>query len=264
MQRVSGIDFSGGVNAGRKIWIASGHVENDALWIDACIRGEALPGSSRQRAECLAALRAFIRSAGDTLVGVDFPLGLPHALMNGQTWLQFIQAFADRFTTPQQFRQTCWRAAHGRELKRRTDIETKTPFSPCNLRLYRQTYCGLRDMIAPLVGERSVRVLPMQASRPGLPCLIEICPASTLKRMNWYRSYKGRSISQRTARLTILRSLRRERVQLAGRLKSIVLADPEGDALDSVLAAWAAYRTLSQLDRVPRDPLYQHEGYVFV
>src|SRR5512145_141110 len=155
MQRLIGIDFSGGVNAGRKIWIARGRVEDDTLWIDTCIRGEALPGASRDRAECLAALRAFIRSAGEALVGLDFPLGLPSELMNGQTWLQFIHAFADRFATPQHFRQACLHAAHGRELKRRTDVEAKTPFSPYNLRLYRQTYYGFRDVIAPLVHERS-------------------------------------------------------------------------------------------------------------
>ena len=264
MQRIVGIDFSGGVNAGRKIWIAEGHVESGALLIDACMRGEALPGASRQRAECLAALRAYLRSAGAAFVGVDFPLGLPRALMNGQTWLQFIQSFAHRFATPQQFRQACWRAARGRELKRRTDIETKTPFSPYNLRLYRQTYYGLRDIVAPLVCERSVRVLPMQTGRSGLPRVIEVCPASTLKRVNWYRSYKGRTISQRTARLVILQSLRREGVQLASRLRPSVLADPEGDALDSVIAAWAAYRTLSHLDMTPRDLVYKQEGRVFV
>ncbi len=264
MQHIIGIDFSGGVNAGRKIWIAEGRVESGALLIEACLRGEALPGSSRQRAECLAALRAYIRSTGEALVGVDFPLGLPHALMNGRTWLQFIQTFADRFATPQQFRQACQHAAHGRELKRRTDIETKTPFSPYNLRLYRQTYHGLRDIIAPLVCERAVRVLPMQTGRSGLPRLIEVCPASTLKRMNWYSSYKGRAISQRTARLVILQSLRREGVQLAGRLRPGVLADPEGDALDSILAAWAAYRSLSLLDRMPRASRYEQEGRVFV
>jgi hypothetical protein len=33
----------------------------------------------------------------------------------------------------------------------------------------------LRDVIAPLVHERSVRVLPMQTGRSGLPRLIEIC-----------------------------------------------------------------------------------------
>jgi hypothetical protein len=264
MRRFIGIDFSGGINAGRKIWIASGHVENDALLIDTCVRGEALPDSSRERAVCLAALRTFIRSAGEVLIGLDFPLSLPAELMNGQTWLQFIRTFAERFATPQDFRQACMRAAHGRELKRRTEIETKAPFSPYNLRLYRQTYYGLREVIAPLVRDRSVRLQPMQSNRSGVPSLIEICPASTLKQMDWYRPYKGRSIEQRAARLMIWRSLPREGVQLAGLLKPIVLADPEGDALDSILAAWAAFRSLPQLVQVQRDPLYRREGYVFV
>jgi hypothetical protein len=264
MPGIIGIDFSGGVYAGRKIWIASGRVESAALLIDTCARGEALLDSGRERALCLAALRAFIRSAGEAFIGLDFPFSLPANMMNGQTWLQFIRGFAERFATPQYFRQACLRAAHGRELKRRTDIETKTPFSPYNLRLYRQTYYGLRDVIAPLVRERSVRVWPMQSSRSGVPRLIEICPASTLKQMKWYRPYKGRSSEQRTARLMILRSLQREGVRLARQLKPIVSDDPEGDALDSILAAWAAYRSRSKLDRIPRNPLYQHEGYVFV
>jgi hypothetical protein len=229
MQHIIGIDFSGGVSAGRKIWIARGRVENNVLVIETCVRGEALPGSGRERTACLAALRAFLQSTGDAIIGVDFPLGLPRELMRGQTWLQFLHAFAGRFATPQHFRQACWRAARGRELKRRTDIEAKTPFSPYNLRLYRQTYFGLRDVIAPLVQERSVRVLPMQTSRS-----------------------------------TILRSLQREGVQLAGWLEPIVLADPEGDALDSIVAAWAAYRALPQLDRMPRALLYRQEGCVFI
>src|SRR5512143_2660026 len=160
-----GIDFSGGVNAGQKIWIASGRAENDVLLIETCLQGEALPDSSREREKSLAALRVFIRSAGESLIGLDFPLGLPCELLPDQTWLQFIRSFADRFATPQQFRQACWRAAPGRELKRRTDVEAQTPFSPYNLRLYRQTYYGLRDVIAPLVCERAVRVLPMQRRR---------------------------------------------------------------------------------------------------
>jgi hypothetical protein len=264
MQRFIGIDFSGGVNAGRKIWIASGRVEHETLLIESCLRGEALPDSSCERAACLAALRAFIRSTDDALIGLDFPLSLPAHLMQGQTWLQFIRTFSDCYATPQRFRQVCLRAAHGHELKRRTEIETKTPFSPYNLRLYRQTYYGLRDVIAPLVREQAARVRPMQSSRSGAPNLIEICPTSTLKQLKWYRSYKGRSIEHRAARLAILRSLQREGVQLAGQLQPIVLADPEGDALDSILAAWAAYRSRSQLDQVSRHPLYRREGYVFV
>ena len=264
MQRFIGIDFSGGVNAARKIWIAVGRVENDALLIDTCLRGEALPGSGRERTECLGRFARLSDRPASALIGVDFPLGLPRALLGGQTWPQFIRSFSERYTTPQQFRQACLDAAHGRELKRRTDVEAKTPFSPYNLRLYRQTYYGLRDVIVPLVIERSVRVLPMQSRQASLPSLIEICPASTLRWKNWYRPYKGRSVEQRAARVMLLRSLQRASVQLAGQLKPIVLADPEGDALDSLLAAWAAYRSQTQIDRRPSHLLYKREGYVFV
>jgi hypothetical protein len=264
-RRIVGIDFSGGVNAGRKIWIACGRVENSALLIDTCLRGEALPDSSRDRTACLAALRAFIRSSGDALIGLDFPLSLPRDLLDNQTWLQFIHAFAARFATPQQFRQACFTAAHGRELKRRTDLEAKTPFSPYNLRLYRQTYYGLRDVIAPLVDDRSVRVLPLQNDRSGLPSLIEICPASTLKRLNLYQPYKGNSIERYYARASIWRSLQHKGIKLASRLKPIVLADPEGDALDSLIAAWATYQAQhlieQRTDRAAHE--YRCEGYVY-
>ncbi len=150
-RRIYGVDFSGSVDAGRKIWLAAGRAEDDTLIIDECLRGEALPGSSRERETCLAALRAFIAQSGEVIFGLDFPLSVPQVVFADQTWLQFIHSFAQRFPSPQHFRDQCFKAAHGREIKRATDIESKTPFSPYNLRLYRQTYYGLRDVIGPLV-----------------------------------------------------------------------------------------------------------------
>lgn len=265
MQRIIGVDFSGGTQAGQKIWLAVGRVEDDRLLIDECVRGAALPGSSRDRTRCLAALRAFIRSAGNALIGLDFPFGLPCELIAEKQWTAFIRSFPARYTTPQDFRQACFLAAHARELKRVTDVETKTPFSPYNLRLYRQTYYGLRDVIGPLVRERSVCVLPLQPPRSGVPHLIEICPASTLKRMKRYLPYKGKSAEQGEARALIWRSLQREGLGLAGRLKPIVLADPEGDALDSVIATWAAYQAQKAIEQGSdrTKPVYRIEGYVY-
>jgi hypothetical protein len=265
MQRIIGVDFSGGAQAGQKIWLAVGRVEDDRLFIDECVRGAALPDSSRDRSRCLAALRAFIRSAGDALIGLDFPLSLPHELIAEKRWEQFIRSFPTRYAVPQDFRRACFTAAHERELKRVTDIEARTPFSPYNLRLYRQTYYGLRDVISPLVHDRSVCVLPLQSVRSGVPHLIEICPASTLKSMNLYRPYKGKSIEQRETRALIWRSLQHEGLKLASRLKPIVLADPEGDALDSIIAAWATYQARTMIDRgIDRArPEYRMEGYVY-
>jgi hypothetical protein len=81
-----------------------------------------------------------------------------------------IRGFAERFATPHFDRRL---RALRRELKRRTDIETATPFSPYNLRLYR-THYGLRDVIALLVRSDLVRVYDEAADR--VPRLIETAP----------------------------------------------------------------------------------------
>jgi len=135
--RVYGVDFSGAVDAGRRIWIASGVIEKRALRIEECRRGEALPGSGRAREQCLAALREFIRSRRGCAFGLDFPFGLPRALVKEASWEEFVRAFPDRYSTPEEFRDVCQRASCGVELRRATDRESRTPFSPYNLRVYR-------------------------------------------------------------------------------------------------------------------------------
>ena len=59
------------------------------------------------------------------------------------------------------------------------------------LRLYRQTYFGIRDVLYPLARDQQVCVLPMQSVLPDRAWILKICPASTLKRENLYlRRYK--------------------------------------------------------------------------
>lgn len=141
-------------------------------------------------------------------------------------------------------------------------------FVPYNLRLYRQTYFGLRDVLYPLVRDGRASVLPMQRAQPDRAWLLEICPASTLKREGMYWPYKGKMDEHRTARASIL-----ERLEATGTLsipapavRSAVLEDRGGDALDSVIAALAAFRAL----RAPAFPgvegndAYVLEGYVYV
>ncbi len=180
--RVFGVDFSGAADAGRKIWIASGIIRGRGLRIEQCVRAEALPGSGRDRDLGLTALRRFIAEAGASAFGLDFPFGLPRCLVVEKTWEDFLSAFSSRYPDAERFRRACQRAAGGAELKRVTDRETRTPFCVYNLRLFRQTYFGLRDLLAPLVRGRRVRVLPMQRAAAGIPSILEICPASTLKR----------------------------------------------------------------------------------
>ncbi len=266
-RRIFGVDFSGATDAGRKIWIASGRIEGGGWLIDDCVRGEALPDSSRDRARCLSALRGFIAESGEAIFGLDFPFGLPRAVVNEDRWADFARSFSERYATPQQFRRACFEAANGRELKRVTDVASKTPFSPYNLRLYRQTFYGLRDLIGPLIADRVACALPMQRARSNVPWLIEICPASTLKQLNLYVAYKGRTADHCAARSAIVCSIQRQTpLKLSTPVRSAVIDDAEGDALDSVIAALAAFRMRHGHARWPATTtrIYRREGYVFV
>jgi hypothetical protein len=267
--RVVGVDFSGGATAGRKVWVATGRVESGRLVAETCRRGDTLPGSGRSRDACLPALRSLLAAAGPCAVGLDFPFSVARSLIPaGLTWEAWIRGFAEQYPTAAEFRRRCAEQALAqtgrKELRRLTDIEAKTPFAPTNLRLFRQTYYGIRDVLAPLVAAQAVSVLPMQPPHPDRPWLIEVCPASTLKRLNRYRPYKGRAFHAARARLMD---------QLAAAfpmtvpesVRSLAIDDAEGDALDAVIAAAAAFQALREgaLSPVPSVPEYRLEGHVY-
>jgi hypothetical protein len=267
-RRVYGVDFSGAKDAGNRIWIASGIVDEDALLIEACYRARDLPGSARGRERCLEALRCFIAEETGAAFGLDFPFGLPRELVAQDSWQGFALSFPEFYASPEALRRFCREAAGGRELKRVTDRESNTPFSPYNLRLYRQTYYGIRDILHPLVRDDLACVLPMQPARPGRPRVLEICPASTLKREGLYEPYKGRTGTHRASREVIL-----DRLQAVAPLaiprqavRSAILEDRGGDALDSVVAALAVLRALRDpsLRTVEGYVAHTVEGYVYV
>lgn len=244
-KEIYGIDFSGAKNAGKKIWLARGESRADGLRIDKCQRARDFLGVAQQRDICLAALRDFMASRKVAAFGVDFPFGLPKALAGGTGWALLLRSFPKRYKTPEQFYEETHRATCGREPKRVTDVVSKTPFSPINRRIFRQTYFGIHDVLAPLVCGRRACVLPMQKPRIGKPWILEVCPASTLKRLRSYKPYKGREDSKRAARRAILQTLEvTGPLAIADSLRSVVLDDPEGDALDSIIAAFATSRAL--------------------
>jgi hypothetical protein len=265
-RRVYGVDFSGAAHAGKKIWVTSGVIERDTLHIDACRRGADLPASGRDRDRCLAALRDIIQREEASAFGLDFPFGLPRDLVEEGTWEDFVLSFPDRYDSPAAFRETC-RTDAGVELKRVTDRESRTPFSPYNIRLYRQTYFGIRDVLVPLVRDQLACVLPMQPGLPERPWVMEICPASTLKRAHLYWPYKGKSREHHKARARILEAVEEMApLSFPARLRSVVLDDPDGDALDSVVAVFAVFRALCSPDGLAAgsNDAYALEGYVYV
>lgn len=261
-----GVDFSGAQNAGRRIWLAVANVEGDTLVVQTIQRAADLPGGAINRDQAIIALGDFIASAPPrSLFGLDFPFGLPLMLVNTTTWADFALRFGDDYPDAEIFPAYCRDVTNGKELRRLTDEEAKTPFCAYNLRLYRQTYYGIRDLLAPLVREELVSVLPMTRAAER-PWLIEVCPASTLKRLNLYRPYKGNDAGRQTARAQILDAL--SDLYLAPDMRALVLSDANGDVLDSILCAYTAYKvsaTPRQLFLYAQNEVeYQLEGYVYV
>jgi hypothetical protein len=266
--RVYGVDFSGGTDAGRKIWIAGGTVSDGILRLDICQRVATLPDSGWAREAALEALRHFIERQAPCVVGLDFPFGLPRRLMDADRWEVFAQDFRNSFADADALQKACtdkaMKLADQKELRRATDVMAKTPFSPYNRRLYRQTFYGIRDVLAPLMADGVACVLPMQPPCAGKAWLLEICPASTLKQMEEYRRYKG--VKYTATRDEILTTIaQRLHVMVPESVRAEVLADREADALDSIIAAATAACALRESIACGDDgDASQVEGLVFL
>jgi hypothetical protein len=248
--RILGVDFSSASDAGRKIWIAEGRTDKKgALELISCVAAIDLPGGGSAPAQAVPALTRHIAglggsNGGDARVGCDFPFGLPRNLVNARSWHGFALRYADDFIDADTFRSLMRAQQNAIEHKRATDRIAGTPFNSYNLRLYRQTWWGIAGVVRPLVAARKAVVRPQQKLVTGKPVLMEICPASSLKSIDLYPSYKGREPKHRKARQRILDGLV-ERGALAApdrRMRSLLLENIGGDALDAVIGAIAAAR----------------------
>jgi hypothetical protein len=260
--RILGIDFSGARDAGRKIWIAEGRRTDGPLKIDVCRPALELPGGGRAPEIAIAALARHVIAEPNTIAGCDFPFSLPTQLVGAKDWRSFTVNFRQRFVDPLSFHDLCHQATGGIEIKRRTDREDKTPFNSFNLRLYRQTWWGIGHLLAPLVADDAVRIWPQMTRVDGKPTMVEVCAACSLIRLDCYPSYKGRTKKHRDARKRILDLLiaRGFLVTPKRLLRSMLLDNQGGDALDAVIGAVAVNRsTLS----AKRDRIDKLEGRVF-
>ena len=268
-QHIYGIDFSGAQDAGKKIWIAKGVVKTDSLLIEDCFRARDLQDSGNELETCLPALRNLIKEHSDSTFGMDFPFGLPKDLVAQDSWKDFILKFPSLYSSPEYFKEKCFLEAGRREQKRNTDIKSKTPFSPYNLRVFKQTYYGILKIITPLIREDIARVLPMQKPKPGRCLILEICPASTLKHYNLYQKYKypEEKDDRPETRLKILKEIeKRGNLKFKDKgIRKLVIQDRNGDALDSVIAAFATFRAVQDgLSPKTENKDYMIEGYVYV
>uniref|UniRef100_A0A7V4G8M2 DUF429 domain-containing protein n=1 Tax=Desulfobacca acetoxidans TaxID=60893 RepID=A0A7V4G8M2_9BACT len=267
--KIYGIDFSGAAAAGKHIWIAAGRMEQGKLCIKSCRPAAAFLNAQPRREVILADLARFVGSQENAVFAFDFPFGLPVTLLTAlgyRDWQEMVLAFPRRFPEAHSFRQTC-KQFSAVELKRTTDRETKTPFSPYNLRMFRQTYYGISTILHQVVAHDQAAVLPMQPYVPGKAAIIEICPAATLQKEminKAYRGYKSVSPHGFTQRAAILAHFEKLGVVPAGQqLRKKILADPRGDALDSLIAGFAAYRAYASGFAAASQQPYALEGFVY-
>jgi hypothetical protein len=221
-------------------------------------RAADLPDGGAERDPALAALLSWLEEYPGAAIGCDFPFALTETVLDRISWESWLFSLAGRFADAE-----AMRAAYPEE-KRQTDVVAKTPFAPLNLRLYRQTFHGLRDLLAPLV-QQGARVLPFHDPEPGRTWLLEVCPASLLKREKLYLSYKGKSPQQVINREEILREMTsRTGALIPEAIAERAIANSEGDALDAILAALVTARVLRQPEGLQsRNELERSEGRVY-
>jgi len=261
--RILGVDFSGASDAGRKIWVAEGRTtDTGALELVICIPAMDLPGGGVRPEQAVAALARHILRDPATLAGCDFPFSLPRDLVTARTWKSFALRYAAEFVDAESFRSIMRSRHNAIEHKRMTDRIAGTPFNSYNLRLYRQTWWGITGLLNPLVRSGRAIVRPQQKLSAGKPTLIEVCAACTLKSIKLYPPYKGREAAHRRARRKIVDGLI-ERGALAAprrRMRSLLLDNEGGDALDAVIGAVATGR--ADLAKEP-DAYQRLEGRVY-
>lgn len=264
---IYGVDFSGGQNAHRYIWVAKCEPQRERLRVVSCRQAGELEGATGLE-PALASLRRLIASEPGSLAGMDFPFSVPAGMMQGLAWEQFAKSLYEKFSGPLAFSETMHTLTGGSEPRRAGDVAARTPFSPINRRVVYQTFHGTGGVLWPLVRDGVACVLPAQVRVPGRATVIEVCPASTLISIGIKsKLYKGKMPAHRAKRQEILERLTsRHCVEVPDApLRERVLSNTGGDALDAIIAATAAFAAarLGDLHEGPRNPIERLEGRIY-
>ena len=131
--------------------------------------------------------------------------------------------------------RTAVRERTRREPRRACDTALSTPMSPLNLRVFKQTWTFVCEVLLPLADE-GVRIEPVLDGRDGRVAIGEGCPASILAAKGWpKRGYKGAGAPPAAVRADIVRRLRDDGLNIAPAAADEAIADTEGDLLDALV-----------------------------
>lgn len=246
-----GVDFSGAD--------AGGAAKIRAVTRD--LGAPAAPVASMGRLDRRALVRAILASRDDGrahLWRVDAPMSLPAEIarefgVDGD-WMELAR-WMQGLGSPRLWR-TEVRARTRREPRRACDDAFSTPMSPLNLRVFKQTWTFVCEVLLPLA-EAGVRVDPCVPGQPGGRVTVcEGCPASVLHAVGWpRRGYKGGGEPPARVRAEIVRSLRATGMVVPEPLAAEAVRDEQGDLLDALVLALPPFATVTP-------PVARIEGWV--
>lgn len=262
MEQILGVDFSGARDAGQKIWLSVCIERDGALHVKSSVpAGTQFDADSRQT--CLRGVRAAIKRAD--VVGLDVPFGLPAPVHDRESWAGVATMIAER-ADPQALQSGCVERAvevtDGQQqyLRRETDRD-RGALSPYHWIHAAQTYYGISEVLQPLVVDDAIAIKPIQEG-PGTP-VCETHPAATLRDIGLpTRGYKDSTDRSRTRRQTIVEGLQMTPLAMHG-IEDYLLDDVGGDAIDSLLAALAAWRARRN-EFAPAGEFDPVEGHIYV
>lgn len=185
----------------------------------------------------------------DHLWRIDAPFGLPvecfaesrpEGMADGPLTWRAIAEWMAGFENAREWRGAM-REMSRREPKRLCDREFRTPLAPMNLRVFKQTFTVITEVLLPLADEGiAIEPVSLPAAGAARVRVCEGCPASVLHRRGWpTRGYKGGGEPPRILREEIIRLLRKDGLEIPSQSAVEAIHDEEGDLLDALILVTA-------------------------
>jgi hypothetical protein len=236
-----GVDFSGADSGGAsKIRIVERNLRD---------RGGAVRVAGRvDRGSLLRVIRESAADGGQHAWRIDAPFGLPLETIAAAGIASDWRAVAEwmkSFGSPRGWRQSL-RETTRKEPRRACDHEARTPMAPMNLRIFKQTWTLIAEVLLPLADD-GIRIEPVaNTSDPDAKVVVaEGCPSSVLQRYGWpHRGYKGGGDPPREVRAGLVGRLSSVGVLIPDRVAEQAIEDEEGDLLDALLLTTPPYQTV--------------------
>jgi hypothetical protein len=227
---IHGVDFSGADSGGAaKIRVVTRDLADP--------RAPVVPMGRMDRRGLARAVLASREDGRTHLWRVDAPMSVPLEIARefgvDGSWLDVARWMAS-LGSPRHWRGTV-RDRTRREPRRACDRELATPMAPMNLRVFKQTWTFVSEVLLPLA-EEGIRIEPCHAGLDARVRVCEGCPSSVLHAFGWpRRGYKGAGEPPRLLRAQLVRRLGETGVTVPAPLAAEAERDEEGDLLDAML-----------------------------